>query len=453
VGLAALLALVGLALARGHWSVSLLLAGALTVSATAVMHPRGYRLAGYAMVVLVPFGAAAEALRPADYNYAIYVAAFLCLLGALGAYQPRALPRTTGTLYLGYVLVASLLTLTLSFGVAQSDRAVYIVMGFGLYVLLWRGDRPERDVFLSLIVAFAAIQSVLALSQALFEWPAFPAVLPELLTGDRNYFAYLLPGVSSTVTQGSGTFAHFNYLGAVLALAVPLTFGLWLERLASPLRALAFLLCAAGLVATFSRGALLGAVVGMTLTLVMQPSRDRRRLVLIGLCIVGLVGLLAVNTAAQYYESTENVGIRISTWQTTVGDAADRPTELLFGYGFDHYHGQVLRAGLGGQTVTVRSTVMASLHSGYVQLLLEFGLVGVALFGIWLFSFTRKAVRSPRSARRVTLLAAAIAFLAHQAVENALFSFASVLFVGIVAILERDADDSTEPSGTFLDGS
>ena len=286
------------------------------------------------------------------------------------------------------------------------------------------------------------IESLIAFSQTLFGWPVFPAVLPELALGGRNYFAYLFPGVSTTVIQGSGTLLHFNFLGAVLDICVPLAFGLWLVKLHSPLRAACFAITVLGVVATFSRGALIGTAIGVIFILLFQRSRSRRSLVVLGLCAAVLVGLLAANTFAQYYETTQNVNVRVETWRLALNQSLEKPSNLLLGYGFDHFHGAVLASGVGGVTTTVQTTIMAALHSGYLQILLEFGLVGLVLFGLWLYAVIRAGLAAPRSPFRIMLLGACLAFLAHQAIDNAMFNYAGVLFVAMMACIERErADD------------
>jgi O-antigen ligase len=437
-------AVVAATLARGHAVQALLLACVFTSAVTAVAYPRPYRLLAAIMIVCVPFAVTVSLLQPQELDYPAYVAAFTLFLVVLGAFQLRAIPQTIGTLYLAYLVVAGVIGVGLTEGLGHVKVLTYILMAFAMYVLVWRGDERERRVIVVLLVAFGVVQSVLAVSQSVFGRPVFDAVLPVLYTSDRNYFAYFLPGVGTLVTQGSGTFWHFNFLGAVLALCVPLTFGLWLNNLRSAMRAAVFAITAAGLVATFSRGALLGALAGVVFILFFDRLHSRRAMIVLVACAAALAGLLAANTFAQYYESTQNVSIRMQTWQVAFGDALERPSNLLFGFGFDHFHGSVLAAGRGGLTQTVQSTIMASLHSGYLQILLEFGIAGTVLFVFWLVSVTRTGLGRARSRLTVTLLGACLGFLCHQAIDNSLFSYAGVLFVVAMALIEAEGRSDGE---------
>ena len=90
---------------------------------------------------------------------------------------------------------------------------------------------------------------------------------------------------------------------------------------------------------------------------------------------------------------------------------------------------------------------MAALHSGYLQILLEFGLVGLALFGLWLYAVIRAGLAAPRSPFRIMLLGACLAFLAHQAIDNAMFNYAGVLFVAMMACTEREHADDVAADG------
>ena len=446
---AAALGVVALALARGHAIVALILACLLTVSVTAVVRPRAYRFVAWLGLAAVPFATAWGVLRPDQYNFPLYLAAFTLLLVGLGALQAGALPRTMGTVYLGYVVVAGGVAVVSAFGTGGIGRLGYLVTAFGVYVLLRRAERRERRFLLILLLALCATQAVLSVLQSLVEWPVFPAQLETLMRSERNYFAYLVPGLSLEAVQGSGTFYHFNALGGVLALAIPLAFGLWLDRLRSPLRLGLFVVLLAGTVTTYSRGALLGSVAGILFVVILERSRSRRAMTLLVLCVIFVASLLALSTAAQYYETTQNVSIRAQTWRVAAESALERPSNLLFGYGYDHFHSEVLSTSTTGDGRAIKSTVMSSLHSGPLQLALEFGLVGVILFALWMFAAFRSGLGPGRSRLTVALLGGAVAFLCHQTIDTSLFLYPGVLFVAVVGLAEADAG-ATEPGSAVV---
>ena len=431
-------------LASGHASWALALTLVFTVAVTALVRPRFYRLVAFTSVFLAPFAAVTSALQPAERDYFSYVAAFAMLLVLLSLAQSNAIPRTIGCLYLAYLTISGFTTVLFAGDAKGVTVLDYILTGFAIYILVHRADRTERRVLVGLLLAFGVIQSILAVTQVLFGSPVFPEVLPVLAVSERNYFSYVWPGATRLVTQGSGTFLHFNYLGGVLALCTPLAFGTWLAKVRSVPRLVVFIILAAGLVATFSRGALLGVLVGVVLILLLDRSHSRRAMYVLGLCAAALGMLLAANTFAQYYETTQNVNIRVQTWQVAVNNALERPSNLLFGYGFDHFHGDVLSSGIGGRTATVESTIMAALHSAYLQIALEFGVVGLVLFALWLFSVARKGLFLRRSPTTVALSGAAAGFLCHQALDNSMFNYAGVLFVVVMALMEVESE-TAEP--------
>jgi len=435
---AACLGLVAFALARGHAIVALLLACLLTLGVTAVVQPRAYRYVAWVGVAAVPFATAWTLLHPDLYDMPLYLSVFIMLLVGLGVFQTRVLPRTMGTVYLGYIILAAFVSVFSAFGPGGLGRISAIVIAFGAYVLLFRAGRRERRFVLALLLGMCFIEAVLAVLQSVFGWPVFPAQLATLIRSDRNYIAYLVPGMNESVTQGSGTFYHFNALGGVLAPAVPVAFGLWMGRLRSPLRLVILLVLLAGTVATFSRGALLGSVAGILFVAFFEQSRSRRVMMLLVVCAVFVASLLALSTATQYYQTTENVGIRAQTWRLAVTDALERPSSLLFGYGYDYFH-TVLSAGTGGDTRAIKSTVMPGVHSGPLQLALEFGLVGAILFALWMLTASQTGLGTNRSPLTVALLGGAVAFLFHQVLDTSMFLYPGVLFVIVVGLAEAEA--------------
>ncbi len=421
------------------WLPALAAASIATFSVCAVTWPRASRIAAYAGLVALPFLTAWPLLRPDEFSYPIYFAAFTLALVGLGAFQPRMFTASAGTLYLAYISAAASIFVVGKYGFARLPEAAYVLAAFATYTLLRRADRRERLVLVYMIVMLGAVQSALAVLQTLFGWPVFDAVLPYLSASERNYFAYLLPGVTRLVTQGSGTFPHFNALGAVLSLCLPLVFGLWLLNRQSVLHLTFVGIVTAGVVTTFSRGALAGSLAGVLFVLWFGPTRSKRATLVLALCLAMLVALLGASVANQYFETTQNLTVRVQTWRTALDDALDEPATLIAGYGFGHFHEEVLRAGLGGQTSTRQSTFMASLHSGYVQLLLEFGVVGAVLFVAWMFAALRSVRRSATSIV-APVVGGALGILCSQALDNGLFSYAGVLFVALVAIAEGEAE-------------
>ena len=386
-------AILGLFLLRGP-VVALLAAGALTFAVSAVAAPRAFRIASYVGLVALPFVTALQTLRPDHYNYIAAFGVLVVGLVLLGAFQPRMVTPSLGTVALAYLATAASVALLLQRDLHGITLVSYLVIAAAMYTLLRRAGSAERRLVIVLLLSLAVIEATLAVAQTLTGGPIFPAVLPELLQSQRNYFAIILPGLSQSVTQGSGTFVHFNTLGALLAACLPVALGLWLER-RSFVRLAAFAIIAAGLIATFSRGALLGAIAGILFALWFGEGRSRRASILLLVLTVSLVALLGLNVIHQYYQTTQNASIRVQTWQTAVNHALQRPSDLLAGSGYGYYRRAVLSAGVAGQTLTRESTYMSSLHR-VPSSSLEFGLLGLTLTALWVVTTFRDGLRRMR---------------------------------------------------------
>lgn len=435
--MAGVLMLTALALARGQQVVALALAALATVSVTAIAHPQPYRMFAIAALLAFPLVNATPQLRPQDYDYLIYIGAFCLLLVGLGIYQAAPIPARLGTAYLGYILLAASITRIHDLGIQDGIRALSpLVAAFAVYVLVLRSDRMERRLLIGLLLLLASIESVIAILQVLTGWPVFSVVLPTLFSENRNYLAYFIPGMSSSVTLGSGTFYHFNLLGSILAMATTIAFGLWLEAPRRWWTFALFALLASGTVATFSRGALLAVTLGILILLFSEYRRGRRQASIVIVSAVAVAAMLALNVATRYVEATGNISARESTWRFAVNDALERPSNLFFGYGFQHFQSAVLSA--GDVNRAIYTNVLTLLHSGSLQLALEFGLVGLGLFLLWIFTVVRDSRPCFESFLVRSLVAATMAFFAYQVVENILIGYPGVLFVAVVACLEAE---------------
>jgi O-antigen ligase len=313
-----------------------------------------------------------------------------------------------------------------------------------MYTLIRRAGAPERRLVLTMFLAFACIEALIGILQSWLGWPVFPLVLEGVVSEPRNYFSFLFTGTATVVRQGSGTFQHFNGLGSVLALALPVAFGWWLQRIASPWRALVALVITVGIVTTYSRGALVGAIAGCLLVLGLQKRQSRRVLGFLLGCAAVVVLLLALNTVSQYYQATQNVTVRVNTWERAVTSAQQAPSNLIFGFGFWHFQEAVLST--GDLTTARRTGIMAGLHSGLLQLLLEFGVVGAVLFILWVFAAFRSGLGSSRTWVSVACLGGVLAFITHQSVDSWFFEFPGVLMVMLLALSEAECDPAQGPA-------
>lgn len=143
-----------------------------------------------------------------------------------------------------------------------------------------------------------------------------------------------------------------------------------------------------GLLATRTRNAVLGAVVGGGVLLFCLYRGRRRTEVFLCLGVLAvLLALLAVGPVTAYFARGEEVAqlatlnSRTSLWTAAVDAVRLQP---LFGYGMSASRGIFLdETGLGGG------------HNGFVNVAVDLGLVGLAVWCGWLVALVRGAVVAP----------------------------------------------------------
>lgn len=359
-------------------------------------------------------------LRPQEINYPVYALLLMLAAGVARAMQTRT-RVDVAMLALGWLVLSAGYS-TVSLQPVPIYALLAVPLGLvGVYLLQLNASGRELRFFLGFLVGFAVLQSCIGVAQTLFGLPGFAAYSGVVYSDARNYLSLLLP-VSSQVRMATGTYEHFNGLGALLALASPLAFNAWLDR-RSLARLAVLVVVTAGLVATFSRGALLGALTGcMALYLIRGRGSFSHglRVVMTGLMLL-VGGLTTYEAVSAYASATGNLGSRVGAWMLAVGATLGDPARLLFGSGYGYYASGFLTS----------HGAIARLHSAPVQAFSELGLLGVALLSAALFPPIVRGLRSDSSLQR-SLAAAGMAFLIHQMFDNALFSVGGVAFLGVI---------------------
>ena len=281
------------------------------------------------------------------------------------------------------------------------------------YIFLNTKSLEMYHRLLHALLLMGVLQAIIGISQTLIGAPV-PSVLAEgLHHGPRNYFGYLLPFISKEVNFASGTFEHFNGLGSFLLLIYPISLGYWLERKKRKyFWAGAIIFC--GIVCTFSRGALLAAMIA---TLFMIFSFYRNPRLKWGIIIGAVIFVLLFSTQiGTYMASSENATPRYLTWIYSLDYAFSNPTQLVFGYGLFHFRDVVLAGSL-----------MTNLHNSYLQIFLEFGVVGLLLFG-WATVRIIQLIRKHKTPLNYALIAIVMGFTLANLVDNSLFGYAGTLY-------------------------
>jgi O-antigen ligase len=296
-------------------------------------------------------------------------------------------------------------------------------------------DERQRRVLLGICAAGAVAVAALGLLQVAFGDTNLAYLLLDRQAGTKNLLA-------SRYIRAHGTFHQANHYADYLLLAGSGVLYHLARRHRSALRlalALGLITVLLGLVVSFSRGAWL-ALLGAALIRALLGRR--RRYVL-----AGLVLILVALAAAPLFIQDENSAflLRMSSLQDLSRDATvlQRLRIMragvfllrafpLFGIGPGHYPGTISRMSFLGMP---ELGILTHLHSAYLQLAVETGLVGgIALLAALLAALARiaRALLRPLTPERRAMLTALCfpisAYLIHSLVDVFLYRGLHILF-------------------------
>jgi len=281
---------------------------------------------------------------------------------------------------------------------------------FWLSVQALSGQRDARILVRSLL-ASAYVISVLAILQSVLGSVAGGRQLGET--------AFSVPGF----VRAQGTLANPNLLGAFLAMLLPLTAEEVVGARSPGTRLLALNLLAVmglALALTFSRGAWVGAAVGLVMVVATRPPKQRMwavgiaavALLALGLVTIGLpnqggvaFGQATLSRAASLLDPGGGSGAtRIHIWQDTLALVASHP---LIGYGPDTFGLVYPRFQTGNWTP---GFLIDKAHADALQVAATQGLIGLAAY-LWLMvAFLRAFWRGRHRAGATALLAGWVAY-------------------------------------------
>ncbi len=364
-------------------------------------------------------------------NYPAYVMGFILIAGVTAfLVRDRGRPDTT-VVFLGLVLLSAIVFQTGSFGHPDYPSLLMPMAALGLYLVMRGADGQLTVVALRLLLTLAAFEAVIALLQTAFGWPTFPDVATQLARSDRGYAGYVLPGVSRIVTQAQGTFSHFNALSALLALTTTIAFGYWLSSHSSVRRLGLFVLLAAGLVSTYSRGATLGAVAGCVLVFLGKDLQRRVGVILVSLLCVAISLLAVSGVVSSYFAQTGNLGMREALWREAFTAMRSDPSKVGIGFGYTYFQYRVSSS----QTTSDPSAVGSPMHSAPLQVLLELGIIGEVLLIMILLKLVIPNLGGERGGLVLALAAGAVAFMIQQLADNNLFAYGGTLLFLVLGLL------------------
>lgn len=314
------------------------------------------------------------------------VAGLLCFASfALAAARGRRIrvDRSHVILFLLFALamVSTLLAESINDAVVVTARYASFVALY-LVITQFAGDHQLLTRVAWVISIATAVAAVIALRVFLFT---------------SNDFRATLPG------------ADANDLGFAFVTALPLTF--WLLRTPWPTKAVPAVMIgiiSTAAMLTFSRGALLGAGVG----LVWAGATERRRAAAVvpaALLTIGVL-LMVVRSdpdrldrafAAKENIAQQNVDDRLQAWRIAADMAATRPLVGLGPGNFGPRYHEFNDSPVG----TVEPTVV---HNAYLDVAAELGVTGVFLFVAFLGVSFSRAGRARRDGRGPPGLASAV---------------------------------------------
>ena len=367
-------------------------------------------------------------ISPAEIFISAYISIFLTFSLVVMILLNRTIKIDFVAIFMAWFLINSLISWGLSYVITNFRLITYPCTAFAVYFMLSRlSDQKAIRFFVSVLIASVFLEAAIGISQSFIGFPAFPGIVDELYTHDRNYLAYIIPSISSIVNQGSGTFEHFNGLGGFLSLAVPIIWGYWLSNKNEKSRLIILLVAVLGVITTYSRGALLGSIIGI-IFIYLYRSKISKTKFFRNLLIVSVLFLLIGGSIIQnYYQSTENFSSRFDTWSFAMDIALGNLDKLILGYGVFFFRENFL--GLANS--------LTDLHSGQLQIFLELGIVGFILFMILFINAIKKAIKE-NNILKLSLAGGVLAFFFHQLLDNAIFSFTGILMFGIIGIINSD---------------
>jgi len=361
-----------------------------------------------------------------SFQYALIVA-LTTMAAWIFSRERKAIPLTTSTILLGLLwLWMSLTTLA-----ALSPAAAYI-----------KWELTSKIVLMT-FVTIPIMQSRVRLH-----------ALVWIIAASLGYygvkgggFAILTGGFYRVVGPSDSFIADNNAIALALDMVLPLMWYLRLNSRSALIRhglAAAIILTVLAVVATYSRGGLLGLAVILAAVLV----RSRHRIALaLGIMVVS-VGTLSflpdqwydrMRSIASYDEDASAQG-RLTMWKMAVEIARDRP---VLGGGFKVFTDPTVYPRYNPTTDVIRDV-----HSIYFETLGEHGIVGLVLFlglggaTIWQLASIRRQTKPHRELRWAFDMASMLfVSLVGYAVAGAFLTLATFdlfyLLIGVTVVLRQ----------------
>ena len=230
--------------------------------------------------------------------------------------------------------------------------------------------------------------------------------LVQVIAGSESVWHFTRP--SQYTGRGSGTFINPNHFAGFLGMLLPLCLASVLTgRISQPMRILlgySALMLLGGVAVSMSRGAWISTALMLLSLVVILGLRKQFRLkgIILTCVVLGIISLFFVKSDfAQSRISRvstpgtpEHVGSRTQLWSAAANVWKE---EKLLGVGpahFDHRFPEHRPTNLQSRPVRV--------HNDYLNLLVDWGLIGLLLAGVWLGTLTFVIIRSWKYSQRTS---------------------------------------------------
>lgn len=243
---------------------------------------------------------------------------------------------------------------------------------------------------------------------------------------------------SQLLRLGSPFWGPSNYFASMLLLFLPFAF--W-SRLSAWLRYAILLLGGLAMAGTLSRGSVLALIVGPIVALILvrpsqRPALGGRSLLLAGVAFAALVAGLLIETLSRPDLQSDffHDPNRVSYYEQATRLFANRPVS---GYGFGSWPSLVVGFAARG------------VHDYYLQIAVEAGVIGAALFVtvlVGLFVYARQLPGDLAFTVTMVLAMVAVNIAVEATFEGAVFSWLFAMFIGIVLAVPRVARMASSPT-------
>jgi O-antigen ligase len=400
-------------------------------------------------IVTAPFfqeSALAETAISKNLGRLLYVFPPLLLLFLLllrGASRPLRAIDALPALYYVYILVSAKFVAAESQGLGHDVHRLYITIGIGivLYYFLALGPTTARlgVRFCGALMGGASVVAVMTIAEGLTGWNLW-----------HDTFYWRGHGISRAVATLANPAVLGTYLGTAFVVAVAIL--LWdgpesLRRLSKWLIGLSL----PALFFTYTRGPMIATGV-VVIALVILSARARwPAIFLLVITAAAVVFFSTQLRSSSVYQArlgnTHNIQTRLILQSASFTLASQRP---VFGWGYGSFNTVKNAAGL--QSADPSSLQYNTSHNTFLTVLVELGIVGLALFLLPWFVISGRAIGAARGDPSLRWLLAgivggvAVYLISASTYDARFFSFVPALPFVLLGIARRVLDgEETQP--------